>query len=59
MKGLLAVVLAIVLAYAAVSVLLWVLWNIWWLSISIAKLVFIAIVALPFYVIVRKRLLRG
>ncbi|KXB97825.1 MAG: hypothetical protein AA908_05330 [Chlorobi bacterium NICIL-2] len=59
MKGLLAVVLAIVLAYASVSLLLWVLWNIWWLSISLAKLFVIAIVALPFYVIIRKRLLRG
>jgi RsiW-degrading membrane proteinase PrsW (M82 family) len=59
MKGLLAVVLAVVLAYIAVSLLLWVIWNIWWLSISLAKLVVIAIVALPFYVIVRKRLLRG
>jgi|DewCreStandDraft_5_1066085.scaffolds.fasta_scaffold01666_12 RsiW-degrading membrane proteinase PrsW (M82 family) len=59
MKGLLAVVLAVVLAYIAVSLFLWVLWNIWWLSISLAKLVVIAIVALPFYVIVRKRLLRG
>lgn len=59
MKGLLAVVLAVVLAYIAVSLFLWVLCNIWWLSISLAKLVVIAIVALPFYVIVRKRLLRG
>lgn len=59
MKAFLAVVLAIVLAYVAVSFFLWVLGNIWWLSLSIAKLFFVAIIALPFYIILRKRLLRG
>jgi hypothetical protein len=59
MKGLIAAVIAIVIAYVAISALLWILWNLWWLTFSIAKLIAIGIVALPIYVIVRKRLLRA
>ncbi len=59
MKGLVAAVIAIVIAYGVVSALLWILWNFWWLTFSIAKFIVIGIVALPIYVIVRKRLLRA
>jgi|GEM_PF-1065650 hypothetical protein len=59
MKGLIAAVIAIVIAYVAISALLWILWNFWWLTFSIAKLIATGIVALPIYVIVRKKLLRA
>ncbi|MCS7000309.1 MAG: hypothetical protein RML15_05010 [Bacteroidota bacterium] len=59
MKNLIAIVAAVVLAYMIVSIMWWVLWNIWWLTISLAKLILIALVALPLYVILRKRLLRA
>lgn len=58
MRNILAIGLALVIAYFAVSFAWWLLWNIWWLTISLAKLVLIALLALPFYVIIRRRLLR-
>ncbi|GIV53677.1 MAG: hypothetical protein KatS3mg039_0195 [Candidatus Kapaibacterium sp.] len=58
MRNIVALVLAIILAYAIVSFFGWLIWNLWWLALSLAKLVVIVIVALPLYVIVRKRLLR-
>lgn len=58
MKNILASGLALIVAYLVVSFAWWLLWNIWWLTISLAKLVLIALIALPFYVIIRRRLLR-
>ncbi len=57
MKNFLALVLAVVIAYVVVSFFGWIIWNLWWLAISIAKMVVVLLVALPLYIIVRKRLL--
>jgi hypothetical protein len=58
MGNLLAIVIAVALAYAAVSIFWWTVWNIWWLTISLAKLILVALIALPLYVILRRKLAR-
>lgn len=57
MKQFLAIVIAVVLAYFVVSFLGWLVWNLWWLTVNFAKLILVAIVALPLYVLVRRWLL--
>lgn len=59
MRTLVALVLAVVLAYILVGLLWWLVFNLWWLAISAAKLLFVAIVALPLYIIIRRRFLRS
>jgi len=57
MNNLVALIVAVLLAYIIVSFFGWLIWNLWWLALSIAKLVVIVLVALPLYIIVRKKLL--
>ncbi len=56
MKKFLAIGLALVIAYFAVSVFWWVIRNIFSLVFDLASIILVAIIALPLYFILRKKL---
>jgi len=56
MKKFLAIILALVIAYFAVNVFWWVISNVFSLMFNIATLLLMAVVAIPFYFILRKKL---
>lgn len=56
MKKFLAIGLALVIAYFAVNVFWWVIRNIFSLVFDLASIILVAIIALPLYFILRKKL---
>lgn len=57
MKNILAAIIAIVLAYFAISAFWWLLSFGFTLMWSLAKVIVVLIIALPLYIIVRRKLL--
>lgn len=56
MKNIISIAIALVVAYACISALSWLLSNLIWLTFSIVKLVMLVIIATPIYFYARKRL---
>jgi hypothetical protein len=56
MKNIISIAIALVVAYACISVLSWILGNLIWLTFSIVKLVMLLVIATPIYLYARKRL---
>lgn len=57
MKKILAAVIAIVIAYFAISAFWWMFTHVFTLMWSLAKFAIVVIIALPLYIIVRRKLL--
>lgn len=58
MKNIVAIVLALVIGYFAIGAFFWIIGHIFWITWELTKIVMIIIVALPLYVIIKKKFLR-
>ena len=56
-KNILALVLAAVVAYILIHIFLAAMGMVWSIAITLTKLVFVVVIALPLYLIIRKKFL--
>ena len=56
-KTILAVILALGIGYIVLKVLWWVMRNVFSLALDLMGLVLIAMIAVPIYIVIRKKLL--